>query len=233
MSIAIMQPYIFPYIGYFQLVYSSELFIFYDDVNFINKGWVNRNRILANGKDLLITIPCIDASQNKLIKDVQLLNDDKSLRKILTTIQMNYKKAPHYDAIYPLIENIFNCKHNTISEFAIDSVVSISQYLGLQTVFKNSSTSYSNQTLKKGDRLIDICHIEKQNLYINAVGGKEIYNQEQFKSKGVTLKFLVPELHEYLQFKQPFVPWLSVIDILMFNTKEYIVDKILPAFHLD
>src|ERR1700743_2033100 len=108
MSIAIMQPYSFPYVGYFQLIYASDLFVFYDDVNYINRGWINRNRILSNDKDLLITIPCSGASQNKLIKDVDLLNDPKETQKTLTTISQNYKKAPHFNIAYPLVEAVFN-----------------------------------------------------------------------------------------------------------------------------
>ncbi len=86
MKIAIMQPYIFPYIGYFQLIHAADVFVFYDDVNYINRGWINRNRILLNGKDQLFTIPCKEASQNKLIKDIEVLADKKAFQKMLTTM---------------------------------------------------------------------------------------------------------------------------------------------------
>src|SRR3954471_16575208 len=103
MSIAIMQPYFFPYIGYFQLVHTADVFVFYDDVNFINRGWINRNRILLNGKDWMFTIPCNDASQNKLIKDITVQADVKGMQKMLTTIQTAYKKAPYFADVYPII----------------------------------------------------------------------------------------------------------------------------------
>src|ERR1700749_5112862 len=106
MSISIMQPYVFPYIGYFQLIHATDTFVFYDDVNYINKGWINRNRILLNGKDQLITIPCKEASQNKLIKDIEVLNDRKLLDKLLLTIQTAYKKTPYFNEVFPLIEDI-------------------------------------------------------------------------------------------------------------------------------
>ncbi len=234
MSISIMQPYVFPYIGYFQLIYASDVFVFYDDVNFINRGWINRNRILINGKDHLFTIPCLDASQNKLIKDIEVLNNAKDLKKLLDTIQSAYKKAPQFNIVFQLIQSILEIKENiTISELAIKSILLITEYLELKRDFKISSQNYTNQELKKADRLIDICRLEGIEHYINAAGGKAIYTKEYYKNEGINLDFLIAEKYEYLQFKNEFVPWLSIIDILMFNDKNTIINKILPAYHLE
>lgn len=229
-----MQPYIFPYIGYFQLIHAADTFVFYDDVNFINRGWVNRNRIWNNGKDLLFTIPCNDASQNKLIKDITISGDPKPIRKILATIEQSYKKAPFYKEVYPVIEEILTAKPGcSLADISIRSVLDICAYLGLERSFKISSESYTNQELKKGDRLIDICHIENINKYINAPGGKAIYTKEYFSSKGIDLSFLITGNYSYLQFKEPFIPFLSIIDVLMFNNKEHIIYNILPSYHLE
>ena len=234
MSIAIMQPYIFPYIGYFQLVYAADVFVFYDDVNFINRGWVNRNRILLNGRDQLFTISCADASQNRLIKDILIQNDPKARQKLLATIHAAYSKAPQYASVYPLIESIVNVQEGTsIADMAVASVVSICDYLGVKRSFKRSSEHHNNRELKKADRLIDICHIEGIGHYINAAGGKEIYTKEYFAEKGIKLDFMATHRYEYPQFRNDFVPWLSIIDILMFNDREDIVNKMLPAYHLD
>ncbi len=234
MSIAIMQPYIFPYIGYFQLVYASKTFVFYDDVNFINRGWINRNRILLNGKDHVFTVSCKDASQNKLIKDIEVLNDAKALQKTVTTIATAYKKAPHFQAVMPIIEQVLQFREGlTIADMAIESVTAICNYLNVERVFKASSREYNNQELKKADRLIDICHVEGIEHYINAPGGKEIYTKEYFQEQRVKLDFLMSEKQEYAQFKNEFVPWLSIIDIVMFVDKKAILEHILPAYHLD
>ena len=238
MAIAIMQPYIFPYIGYFQLIYAADVFVFYDDVNFINRGWINRNRILLNGREQLITIPLQDASQNKLIKDIAVLPDTRNMQKLLGTITAAYAKAPYYKAVYLLIETTLLTAMDTTSEtsiatLAINSILNICNYLGLQRNFKTSSENYDNRGLKKADRLIDICHREGINHYINASGGKEIYTKEYYAEEGVKLDFLNPELYEYPQFKKPFVPWLSIIDVLMFNSREEIVRDILPCYCLD
>jgi len=232
MSIAIMQPYVFPYIGYFQLIHATDTFVFYDDVNYINKGWINRNRILLNNKDQLFTIPCKEASQNKLIKDIEVLQDAKAINKIFLTLQGAYKKAPYYNEVYPLIAQIITLSDNlTISQMAIKSVKDICSYLGMERKFIISSDKYTNQELKKADRLIDICHLEGIADYTNAAGGKEIYTKEYFIDSNVNLSFLVPERCEYTQFGGTFVPWLSIIDILMFNSKEEVNNKILPSYH--
>lgn len=248
MAIAIMQPYVFPYIGYFQLVYAADVFVFYDDVNFINRGWINRNRILLNGKDHLFTIPCKDASQNRLIKDIEVVDEEQSMHDLLSTIKQAYNKAPYFEEVYSLVEQILfapstdavvpdlhvpSLSNRSISGIAINSVTSICDYLGLHRTFKTSSELYDNQELKKADRLIDICHKEGITDYINASGGKEIYTKEYFRENGISLSFLNSELYEYPQFKNEFVPWLSIIDVLMFNSREDIVNKILPSYHLD
>ena len=232
-KIAVMQPYVFPYIGYFQLIYAADVFVFYDDVNYINRGWINRNKILLNGKDQLFTIPCIDASQNKLIKDVIVLND-KSISKILTTINIAYKKAPYFADVFPVIEKTFMVEGDiSIAQLAINSVINVCEYLNLQRSFKVSSKEYNNRELKKADRLIDICHIEGITSYVNAVGGKEIYTKEYYLANGVALNFLASDKLEYEQFGNTFVPWLSIIDILMFNSKDKINDIMMRSYHLE
>ena len=234
MSIAIMQPYVFPYIGYFQLVHAADVFVFYDDVHYINRGWINRNRILVNGKDQMFTIPCKDASQNKLIMDVALLRDDKTTQKLLATLRMAYSKAPHFKTAYPLIESILaDSSIATISELAIKSVMAISDHLGLQRTFRVSSEAYDNRELKRADRLIDICHKEAITHYINAAGGREIYTKEYYEAQGVHIDFLISERADYTQLHDTFVPWLSIIDVLMFNSPAHITEQILPAYRLE
>ena len=229
-----MQPYIFPYIGYLQLIHATDVFVFYDDVNFINRGWINRNRILLNGKDQLFTIPCKDASQNRLIKDIEVLADKKTFQKMLATMQVAYKKAPCFASVYPVIEGVFQVEDGiSISEMAINSVVSICDYLSLKRTFKISSKEYHNRELKKADRLIDICHVEGIRHYVNPSGGREIYTKEYYKSKDIDLDFLISDRVDYKQYDNAFVPWLSIIDVLMFNSKEDICDKILPLYHFE
>ncbi|RYF78205.1 MAG: hypothetical protein EOO39_02060, partial [Cytophagaceae bacterium] len=117
MTLAIMQPYVLPYIGYIQLLNAVDTFVFYDDVAFINRGWVNRNRLLVNGKDHLFTIPLKDASQNKAIREIELANDSKWRGKLLKTIEQSYRKAPQYGVVMPMTERIINFQADTIADY--------------------------------------------------------------------------------------------------------------------
>jgi len=226
-----MQPYVFPFIGYFQLIGAVDKFIFYNDVNFIKKGWIHRNRILVNGQDHLFTIPCADISQNKRICDTRLAFDEKEKNKLLQTISQAYKRAPFFETIFPLLESILIRQYDFIDELAIQSVKDVSSYLNLNASFEESKNRYGNEELKKADRLIDICLIEDINSYINASGGQSIYTTEYFKERGVDLQFLNGLPKSYQQFDGTFVPWLSIVDVLMFNDKTTI-SKLLAEYEL-
>lgn len=222
-----MQPYIFPYIGYFQLINAVDIFVFYDDVNYINRGWINRNRILLNEKDYLFTIPLIKASQNKLICNIETAIDEKFKKDFYLTLYQAYKKAPFYDKVMPLITEIINTPHKNISDLAIKSVKKISTYIGLNKEFKISSISFSeSRDLKKADRLIAICKREKAYNYINAYGGMELYEKEFFKQENIELFFLKSHSIIYSQNSKNFVPCLSIIDVLMFNSPEHVLEMI-------
>ena len=144
MKVAIMQPYIFPYIGYFQLIAAVDKFIFYDDVNFKKKSQINRNQILINGQANLFSVPLKKASQNKLINEIELRIDSIWVENFIITLEFNYKKAPYFKDIFPLIENILKKKTETISDLAIISIKEISNHLGLKTKFELSSEKYSD-----------------------------------------------------------------------------------------
>lgn len=222
MKIAIMQPYIFPYIGYFQLINAVDKFIIYDDVNFINKGWINRNRILVNGKDSLFTIPLKEASQNKLINSIEVNWDSAWKSKFLKTIEQSYKKAPYYQQVLPLIEGLLNTEKSIFSEIIFENLTQVCQYLEIKTEIVPSSSIYHNTHLKAQERIIDICVQEKTDTYINPIGGLELYDKAAFQAIGKELFFIKSKAIRYTQFKNEFVPWLSIIDILMFNSPEHI-----------
>nr|WP_295931066.1 WbqC family protein [uncultured Dyadobacter sp.] len=231
MTIAIMQPYIFPYIGYFQLINAVDRFIIYDDVNFINKGWINRNNILVGGKAHLFTIPLKDASQNKLIFEVGLAPHEPWQKKLLKTLQQSYQKAPCYQKVFDLIEEIVNLEIESINELSLHALRKTCAYMGIGTEIVPSSTVYQNAHLKGQDRILDICKQEQADHYINPIGGVELYDRGKFEKEGIKLDFIKSILSPYPQFKNAFVPWLSVIDILMFNHPDEI-RKQLEAYEL-
>jgi hypothetical protein len=226
-----MQPYVFPYIGYFQLIHAVDKFILYDDVNFINKGWINRNNILVSGQPHLFTIPLKDASQNKLIHEVELANNDPWQKKLLKTIRQSYQKAPYFEKVFVLIEEIVNLKVQTIHELATSAILKTCAFLEIQTIIEASSTIYKNTHLKGQNRIIDICKQENADHYINPIGGMELYDRHTFETEGIKLDFIKSMASPYPQFKNAFVPWLSIIDLLMFNSPEDMM-KHLKAYEL-
>ena len=222
MKIGIMQPYFLPYIGYWQLLNAVDKYIIYDDVNYINRGWINRNRILLNSKDKMITLSLKEVSQNKLIKEIELLNNEKEREKLLKTISQSYKKAPFYDEVYPLIEEILNFKEINLGKFLENSIKKIIEYLEINTTILISSEIEKDNMLKGKNKILDICKNLGASEYYNAIGGQELYSYEEFNKEGIKLKFLKSGNIEYKQFKNEFIPNLSIIDIMMFNSKEKI-----------
>ncbi|MBL8005905.1 MAG: WbqC family protein [Ignavibacteria bacterium] len=218
-----MQPYLFPYIGYFQLLNLADKFILLNDVNFIKKGWINRNYILVNRKRNLFTIPVTGSSQNKLIKDIEISFDKSKRDKFLLTIEKSYKKAPFFGKVYGLIDDIISVKTDMLNELILHSITEINKYLEITTEISESSGSYPESVLKGEDRIIEICQIENAAQYINLSGGMNLYSKEKFRSGGIELNFLKTKKIVYRQFENTdFEESLSVIDILMFNPKEKI-----------
>jgi hypothetical protein len=216
--IAIMQPYTFPYLGYFHLTDASHLFVFYDDVHYVKRGWINRNRILLDGKEHLLTVPVAGASQNSLIVDTPLTADRKWRSKFSKTLAQAYRKAPNFSAVIELVDAVIYAGHTNISDMAIDSVVSVCNYLGTELNYTRSSTcSPDTRGLRGPDRLIRLCKDQGYKHYINAAGGKKLYERSYFSESGIELSFIDSEPVEYKQFDNAFVPWLSIIDVMMFN----------------
>lgn len=234
MTVAVMQPYILPYIGYFQLVKSVDLFVFYDDVNFIKQGWINRNKILTGGKELLFTIPLKDASSFATIRDteVNVIQFEKWRSKFLKTVSLSYKKALFFDKVYPIIEDVLMHSFSSISDYACLSVEKIASYLELKTKFSLSSVDYSDtKELDREARLLEIIKRNHSDRYINPIGGQVLYEKERFATHGITLDFIKSKPIVYQQFDNEFVPWLSILDVLMFNDVA-MVNQLLDQYEL-
>lgn len=219
MTLAIMQPYLFPYIGYWQLINAVDTFVIYDDVNFIKQGYINKNNFLVNTKAQAFTLQLLGASSNKLISEIYVGNNNK---KILKTIKQNYIKAPQFNRIYPIIEDILNQNEQNLAKFIGYSLSKISNFLEINTKIIYSSDVGKDCSLKAQYKVIDICRNLNAKNYINAIGGQELYSKEVFAKFNIELNFLDTNLPEYKQFENEFVPYLSIIDIMMFNNIEVI-----------
>jgi len=217
-----MQPYFMPYLGYFQLINAVDKFIIYDDVNFINKGWINRNAILAGGKAQLFTIPLKEASQNRLIKDITLSDDQVWKKKIQKSLRQSYQKAPYYEEVFPIIDRVINYEAENISDLNRNGIFEINKYLGITTTIVPHSDVYSNTHLKGQNRILDICRQENAGTYINPSGGMELYDRSVFEEAGIQLFFMKAGLPAYQQNNQEFIAGLSIIDVMMYNSIENI-----------
>jgi len=227
MKLAIMQPYLFPYIGYFQLIQAADVFVLYDDVNFRKQSWLNRNRILLNGKEHLFTIPCKGISSYKRINEVQLDKDKKPFVKFKKLIEQAYSKAPNYINTKELIDNILDKNPTSISELGKNSIIEICEFLDIKTTILTSSEGFSDSAeLHKEHRIIDICKKMEATEYINAQGGQELYSKSDFAKQQIELNFLIPDSDMiYNQINtEEFIPWLSIIDVLMHNEKDKVIE---------
>lgn len=230
-KIAIMQPYFFPYIGYFQLINAVDKFVIYDDVNFIKGGYINRNNIISQGTSLRINVLLRKASSFKKINEIDINNQLDWRKKLVKQIFQSYSKAPHFNEVNRLLDQIINKDIINIAEFLSYSIKAICEFIGIDTAIVSTSTIYNNQELERKDRIIDICNKENSFHYINALGGKELYSKEEFIKENVKLEFIQTKPLMYKQFKYEFVPNLSIIDVLMFNTKDE-VKKMLNQYKL-
>ena len=222
MKIAIMQPYFLPYIGYFQLINAVDKFILYDIVTFIKRGWINRNRILVNGTDYMFSIPLVKVSQNKNIGDIYIKDDPKWKNQLLKTIEQNYKKAPYFEQIFSLFTSIIQKEEPNLSKFILNSFKLINNYLDINTEIISSANKYKVNQLKGAEKVIQICKQENADTYINAINGRELYDKEMFKEQDISLFFIKSQAIDYKQFKNEFTPNLSILDVLMFNSKEQV-----------
>ena len=221
--IVIMQPYIFPYIGYFQLFEVCDIFVSYDDVQFMKGGWINRNRILYHGKPKHITFPVNKAPLNTAI-DHYFFHENigKEKKKILSTLHQAYLKAPFFQSVYPLLEDIVKVNENNVARFAENSLKRILDYLGISVEIRRSSHLSFDKSLKGQDRVIAIVKELGGDCYVNPIGGQDLYSPAEFAANNIDLRFLECKAELYKQFSNEFVTSLSIIDVLMFNSIEQI-----------
>lgn len=221
MKIGIMQPYFFPYIGYWQLINFVDKFVVYDNIQFTKQGWIRRNRILNNGNDKIITIPLKNDS-DYLDVNKRFLSDsfETDKTKIINQIYSAYSKAPEFNVVFPIFESAMNCGKNNLFDFLYLTIKTIVAYLEINTQIIISSEIKMDHSLKNKERVIEICKKLKANQYINPIGGTELYDKEYFKSNGIALNFIKTNKIEYKQYNNIFIPNLSIIDVIMFNTKK-------------
>lgn len=231
MKLAIMQPYFFPYIGYFQLIAAVDQFIVYDNIKYTKKGWINRNRMLKNGKDVMFSLPLkgdsdiLDVCERELAAN---FNHDK----LLNQFKEAYRRAPYFNQTFPLIEQIVRNEDTNLFRFLHHSIAKTCEHLGITTEIKMSSGIGIDHGLKNQDKVLALCEAVGASIYVNAIGGMDLYSKETFQKKGLELKFIKSKPFEYPQLDEAFVPWLSIIDVMMFCPQDILHAQLLNEIEL-
>jgi hypothetical protein len=220
MKVGVMQPYFFPYIGYWQLLSAVDRYVILDDVNFIKRGWINRNRILNGDKDEFIRITIENISQNRKIDEHFLFEKEKCFETLRRTIRERYARAPYFQETYGLIDNVLSFDGDNVADFLSYQIREVCAHLDIETEILRSSQLQKDESLKAQDRIIDLCRRLGADEYYNAIGGVELYDKESFENAGMRLHFLRARLGEYPQYGGEFVPGLSIIDVMMFNDRD-------------
>jgi hypothetical protein len=240
MKISIMQPYFFPYLGYFQLIHAVDKFILYKRVNFIKEAWMNRNFILnaGNGSKMQIACQLKNKSSYSLINEVRLHEKNSFAKKLLKTLYLNYRKSPYFNNVFPLIEYIFSNQYDYLYEFNNNSIIEIARYLMIKTIISTDENYFDELEVQLAERekhfpqydknnypvkllrVFEICRKEGANIFYNAIGGSKLYNKERFRQANIELGFIEAKPVFYPQYNHSFVPDLSIIDVMMFNPVE-------------
>lgn len=244
MKLAIMQPYFMPYLGYFQAIAAVDKYILYDQLTYIQSGWINKNRIRQRNMPVSnIVVPLVNKSSNTLIADTLIDNTKLWQKKILKSLQLGYGKSAYYHEIMPFIEDILSKEYTTISELNCSSIKRICEFLDIKTDIDSDidryldlemqlvdieSNDYSRFThlhtlpIKKVARVLEICKAEDSNFFVNAIGGQKLYDKDEFKQYGIDLYFIKMNDIQYSQncTDGSYEPNLSIIDVLMHNGKE-------------
>ena len=219
MKIGIMQPYFLPYIGYWQLIAAVDAFVVYDNIKYTKKGWINRNRFLRNGVEDIFSLP-LRKDSDFLDVNQRFLADSFDREDFLNRFREAYRKAPEFSLVMPLLEGIIRSPASNLFDYIFASIQSVSEFLGIRTPLVVSSSIDCDHSLKAAERVQAICKALGAETYVNPFGGVELYSKEDFARNGIDLKFLKALPFEYSQGGSPFVPWLSIVDVLMFNKKE-------------
>lgn len=231
MKLAIMQPYFFPYIGYFQLIAAADLFVVYDNIKYTKKGWINRNRMLQNGKDAMFSLPLKSDSDFLDVRERELAADFNR-EKLLGQFSGAYRRAPYFEQTFPLVEQIVRHEDTNLFRYLHHSIVKTCEHLEIGTEIKISSDIAIDHGLRNQDKVLALCAATGASTYVNAIGGMELYSRETFRDKGIDLKFIRTKPFEYVQLGNAFIPWLSIIDVMMFNPLETIQTCITTNYEL-
>ncbi|RPH42566.1 MAG: hypothetical protein EHM87_16435 [Burkholderiales bacterium] len=231
MRVAIMQPYLLPYIGYYQLAAAVDLFVVYDDVKYTKKGWINRNRMLLNGRDATFSLPLRQGGDQLDVRE-RTIDPGFEPRSLLERFRGAYGRAPHFAETFAVLERALGSPSRGLFDYLLHSLASVFPHLGIAAPLRVSSTLGVDRALRGQDRVLATCEAVGATHYVNAIGGTALYERDAFRARGIELAFLQARAFEYPQTGAAFVPWLSIVDVLMFNPPERVRERVAHGYDL-
>lgn len=226
-----MQPYFLPYLGYWQLIAAVDVFVVYDTIKYAKKGWINRNRLLRNGAPAVFSLPLRAASDDLDIREREIAPEFRS-ETLLAQVRGAYLRAPEFAPTFALLERIVGTDERNLFLFLERSIRLTCEHLGIGTGIRRSSVVSAGRDLRGQDRVLAICEAVGTDVYVNAIGGVELYSPEAFAARGMGLRFIRSWPTEYAQLGAPFVPNLSILDVLMFNPRTAVKESIVVGYDL-
>lgn len=220
MRVGIMQPYFFPYLGYYSLIKLADRWIVFDVVQFIRHGWIERNRILKPEEGWqYISVPLQKHARNTIIRDIAINNDTDWQTRILRQLEHYKKKAPYFKEVIELVREALDFKSESIVDVNVNVLKVTCRYLNIP--FEANVFSQMELEIEPvnhaGEWALNISKALQAEEYLNPHGGVKIFDQSQFIEAGIKLSFVKNKLPEYSQRRGFFEPGLSIIDVLMFN----------------
>jgi hypothetical protein len=246
MKLGMNQPYFFPYLGFYQLIAAVDRFVIYDNLNYTQYGWINRNRFLVvGGEPTYFNARTEGSSPNKRIREVKLSSKTNWRRKLLNTFLLNYRKSPFFAETYDLIEGIVRHETESLSELATRSITKVCEHLRITTdivenpIFDELEISLQTENFsrvfptiqlprpeRKVFRVIAVCHMMNVTEFVNAIGGQALYDKADFQANGIDLHFLKSRDEPYQQTTRQYYPGLSILDVLMNCGKEGTIKRL-------
>lgn len=230
-TVAIMQPYFLSHPPYFQLAAASDQFVLCDNFQYTRKGWINRNQFLQNGKATPFALPLVDAPRSATIAE-RTIAPCFDPNALLRRWQASYQKSPHFCEVQPLLQEILFFPNANLFAFIENSIRTLLHFVGLTPPITKTSDLNASREFNGEKRVIAMCEELGAERYINSIGGIELYSRQAFKARKVHLQFLKPTQLNYRQFDNPFVPHLSVLDLLMFESAQAIRNYLVQGYEL-
>ncbi len=222
MRLGIMQPYFLPYLGYFSLIAATDRFVIFDPVQYIRHGWINRNRVLKPDfeQPQYIQIPLVKHARQTLIRDIKISGRSDCKARIMRQIQHYKRRAPYFEQARSILQECLELETESLVALNVHCLVTVCRALDLE--FKPTRFDELPQTiqpvLQAGEWAVHMSAALGASVYINPIGGRDIFQPQQFTDRGIELQFLENSLAEYPQKNRQFVAGLSILDVLMFNS---------------